>query len=240
LNIFKNHTMNLQDVLDRLHALADHEKIALKERKFGITAKHSLGVYHKDLKDLAKQIGRDNALAIALFDTGIYEARILCSKIYDPQCITAQQMDQWAATFENWEICDSFCMGFFAQSPHALAKAFEWSAHDAEFIKRAGFVIMAAYGFADKLAGNEVFTQFFTAIEREANDDRLYVKKAVNWALRNVGKRNVDLQKMAIRTAHHLLAVDSPSAKWIATNALGELNNRDANVLDYPRKIYRR
>jgi 3-methyladenine DNA glycosylase AlkD len=231
--------MNLQDVLDRLHALADHEKIALKERKFGITAKNSLGVYHKDLKDLAKQIGRNNALAIALFDTGIYEARILCSKIYDPQCITALQMDQWAATFETWEVCDSFCMGFFAQSPHALAKAFEWSAHDAEFVKRAGFVIMAAYGFADKLAGNEVFTQFLPVIQREANDDRLYVKKALNWALRNVGKRNIDLNALAIATAQRIRAMDCKSARWIANDAINELARSDAKILHYPRLVYK-
>ncbi|NOT12731.1 MAG: DNA alkylation repair protein [Methylococcaceae bacterium] len=231
--------MTLQQVISHLHALADPEKIAIKERKFGIKAKNALGIYKKDLKGLAKKMGCDNKLAIELFDTGIYEARILCSKIYDPQSITEAQMDQWAMTFENWEICDSFCMGVFAKSKHGLAKAFEWSENEQEFIKRAGFVIMAAYGFADKTAGNEVFESFFPVIEREVNDERIYVKKAINWALRNIGKRNVDLNKLAIVVAKRILANDSKSAKWIAGNAIAELEKPEVTMLDYPRHIYR-
>ncbi len=232
--------MDVQQVIQRLHALADPEKISSKERKFGIKAQNSLGIYQQDLKLLAKEIGRDNHLALALFETGIYEARILCSKIYDPACISAPQMNQWANTFENWEICDSFCMGVFAKSKYALAKAVEWSGHEHEFIKRAGFVIMAAYGFANKTAGNDVFEAFFPIIEREATDDRSYVKKAVNWALRNVGKRNVDLRNGAIVLAKRLLALESKPAKWVAGNALNELESPGVNILDYPRSIYRR
>ncbi len=231
--------MNAKQVLRQLRTLADPEKIEIKERKFGIHAKNSLGIYHKELKALAKEIGRDNKLAIELFDTGIYEARILCSKIYDPECISEAQMDQWVAGFENWEICDSFCMGFFAKSNHALSKAHEWSEAEGEFVKRAGFVIMAAYGFADKKADNKVFEQFLRPIEREAHDDRIYVKKAVNWALRNIGKRNADLQIKAIKAAKRILATNSKSAKWIAKNALTELEMPGVNILDYPRHIYR-
>lgn len=231
--------MHLETAVNHLRALASPEKVKLKEKKFGIVAKNSLGVYHKDLKELAKEIGSDNRLAIELFDTGIYEARILCSKIYNPACITPEQMDHWASTFETWEICDSFCMGFFAKSQHALPKAFEWSAHQDEFVKRAGFVIMAAYGFANKLAGNEVFMQFFPLIKREAHDERIYVKKAVNWALRNVGKRNIDLNIQAIGTAQGLLAMKFPSARWIAKDALNELARPDAKILNYPRSQYK-
>ena len=198
-----------------------------------------MGVYHKDLKALAKDIGQDNKLALELYETGIYEARILCSKVYDPKYISEKQMDKWVKNFENWEICDSFCMGFFVKSNHALSKANEWSKAESEFVKRAGFVIMAAYGFADKKAGNPVFEQFFDPIEREAADGRLYVKKAVNWALRNIGKRNSDLRGKAIEVANRILAIDSSSAKWIAKNALSELNKSDVNILDYPRGIYR-
>ncbi len=231
--------MNCQQVVDRLETLANPDKIALKERKFGIHATNSLGVYHKDLKVLAKEIGRNNNLALELYDTGIYEARILCSKVYDPACISEQQMNTWAADFENWEICDSFCMGFFAASQHALPKALEWSAAEPEFVKRAGFAIMAAYGFAHKKATNEVFEQFFAPIEREANDDRQYVKKAVNWALRNIGKRNVDLHRQATATADRIFSQGTKSAKWIARDALRELNKPDPKMLDYPRSIYR-
>ncbi len=231
--------MNLQQVIKKLEALGNPEKIELKKKKFGITANNSLGIYHKDLKVLAKEIGQDDKLALALYDTGIYEARLLCSKIYDPDSISEKQMDRWAGDFENWEICDSFCMGIFTRSSYALSKASEWSAADAEFVKRAGFVIMAAYGFADKKADNDVFEKFFIPIEREINDDRIYVKKAVNWALRNIGKRNIDLQKKAIEVANRILLNDSRSAKWIANNALRELTKTDANVLDYPRYLYR-
>lgn len=231
--------MNLQQVLRQLKVLANPSKIEFKERKYGITAKNSLGIYHKDLKVLAKDIGKDNKLAIDLYDTGIYEAQILCSKIYEPEHISEEQMDRWVANFENWEICDSFCMGFFARSNYALSKAKEWSEAESEFVKRAGFVTMAAYGFADKKSGNDVFEQFFLPIEREADDGRLYVKKAINWALRNVGKRNVDLQKKAIEVAGRILSRDSKSAKWIARNAISELKKSDVNILDYPRSIYR-
>lgn len=230
--------MNMQKVLRQLKILADPDKISIKERKFGIHANNSLGIYHKELKALAKEIGQDNKLAVELFDTGIYEARILCSKIYDPECISEEQMDKWVAGFENWEICDSFCMGFFAKSKHALSKAYEWSEAESEFVKRAGFVIMAAYGFADKKADNKVFEQFLQPIEREAGDDRIYVKKAINWALRNIGKRNIDLQTRAIKAANHILATKSKSAKWIAKNALRELEKPGLNILDYPRHIY--
>lgn len=231
--------MTLQQVLKRLKALSDPKKIEIKESKFGIKTENSLGIYHKELKILAKEIGQDNKLAIELYDTGIYEARILCSKIYDPACISEKQMDRWVSHFDNWEICDSFCMGFFAKSSHALSKAQQWSEAESEFVKRAGFVIMAAYGFAEKEAGNDVFERFLPPIEREAEDDRLYVKKALNWALRNIGKRNVDLQRKAIKVANRILAIDSKSAKWIARNALSELNKPSVKMLDYPRSIYR-
>lgn len=231
--------MILQQVLERLEALSDPKKIEIKEKKFGIKADNSLGIYQKELKNLAKEIGQNNKLATELFDTGIYEAKILCSKIYDPACISEKQMDLWASHFDNWEICDSFCMGFFAKSNHALAKASEWSGAESEFVKRAGFVIMAAYGFSEKEIGNEVFEGFFVPIEREVEDDRIYVKKAVNWALRNIGKRNIDLQRKSIIVANRILATDSKSAKWIARNALSELSKPDVNILDYPRYIYR-
>ena len=231
--------MHLDEVIERLRLLADPEKILLKQKKFGIHVENSLGVYHKDLKLLAKEIGSDNDLALALFETGIYEARLLCSKIYRPACLTEELMDEWVVTFESWEICDSFCMGFFAKSEHARKKAFEWSEDEREFVKRAGFVIMAAYGFADKKSGNEIFAQFFAPIEREAGDERLMVRKAVNWALRSIGKRNVDLHRQALEVASRILSMDSKSAKWIAKNAISELEKPDVNILDYPRALYR-
>lgn len=219
--------------------MADPEKVRTKQIKFGITANHALGVYQKDLHALAKTIGRNNDLAVALFDSGIYEARLLCSKIYDPAALTERLMEEWVVTFENWEICDSFCMGFFAKSEHAQSKAFQWSESPAKFVKRASFTLMAAYGFADKQAGNEIFQQFLCVIEREATDERLYVKKAVNWALRNIGKRNIDLRTSAIAMANRILQLDHKSAQWVARNALQELQNPRTKMRDYPRGTYR-
>lgn len=163
----------------------------------------------------------------------------MCSKVFKPADITEDLMEMWASTFENWEICVSFCMGLFAKSTFARKKTLEWTLRDSEFEKRAGFVIVAAYCMADKNADNDVFKQFLPLIEREATDDRLYVKKAVNWALRNIGKRNCDLNIEAIIVAKRLLALESKSAKWIGSNALSELGKPTVNVLDYPRSIYR-
>ena len=231
--------MTLQEIIEELHQIADLEKVLFKQEKFGVIANNSIGVYHKDLKILAKKIGTDNELAIKLFDTNIYECRLLCSKMFNPKEVTEELMEKWMRTFENWEICDSFCMGLFKYSDLAIPKIQEWTLREAEFEKRAGFVVMAAYGFAYKKDGNEVFESFFPIIKREANDNRIYVKKAVNWALRNIGKRNQDLKNRAIEVANEILEMDTPSARWIAKDALRELQGEKLNVLDYPRSIYR-
>jgi len=148
-------------------------------------------------------------------------------------------MEKWVKTFENWEICDSFCMALFSKSEFALAKIVEWTKREAEFQKRAGFAIMASYCMADKISGNELFEQFFSIIKREAYDERLYVKKAVNWSLRNIGKRNVDLNRKAIEVAYEILEFEGKSAKWIAKNALNELEKENIRMSDYPRAEYR-
>ncbi|SEC41909.1 3-methyladenine DNA glycosylase AlkD [Tenacibaculum sp. MAR_2009_124] len=231
--------MTYEEIIERLYELQDEDKVAFKKQKFGVIANNSLGIYHKDLKELAKEIGQNNMLAIKLFDSGIYEARLLCSKIFRPKNLTEDLMEKWVKTFENWEICDSFCMGVFAKSELALAKILEWTQRKPEFEKRAGFTIMAAYCMADKKSDNELFEQFFPILKREANDERLYVKKAVNWALRNIGKRNVDLNKRAIEVAEDILEFESSSAKWIAKNALTELQKKTKRMSDYPRAIYR-
>lgn len=231
--------MNVKEVIQKLERLADTNKIDLKEKKFGIISNNSLGIYHKDLKELAKKIGQNNQLALDLFDSGIYEAKILCSKIYNPNDISEELMEKWVKTFENWEICDSFCMGFFVKSKYALLKLEEWSKSEKEFIKRASFTIMASYGFANKNDSNKIFERFLEIIEREVNDDRIYVKKAVNWALRNIGKRNTDLNKKAVLSANRILQNQNKAAQWIAKNALKELEQKNPKILDYPREFYR-
>lgn len=232
--------MTYEEIIEELYALENQEKVIFKERKFGIVSHNSLGIYHKDLKEIAKKIGKNSQLGIQLFDSGIYEARILCSKIYDPKYVTENLMEKWVRTFENWEVCDSFCMAVFAKSDFALSKILEWSEREEEFQKRAAFATMAAYCMADKTSGNELFQQFLPIIKKAATDERLYVKKAVNWALRNIGKRNVDLRTEAIKIAKSLLKIENKAATWVAKNALLELQKEGVRTLDYPRIIYRK
>ena len=231
--------MTYKEVLECLYDLKDPEKVIFKEKKFGIKSNNSLGIYHKELKIIAKEIGHDNELALQLFDSGIYEGRLLCSKMFKPKDVTESLMEKWVKTFENWEICDSFSMGLFSKCKFALPKILVWTEREAEFEKRAGFATMAAYCMADKKSGNEIFEQFFPLIKRASNDERLYVKKAVNWALRNIGKRNIDLHEKAIDLAHEILNLESRSAKWIAKNALSELQKGKLRMSDYPRGRYR-
>lgn len=232
--------MTYDEVMDRLHQLADPEKVEFKKKKFGVVANNSIGVYHKDLKELAKEIGADHELALQLFDSGLYEGRLLCSKLFRPKHLTEDLMEKWTATFENWEICDSFSMGIYAKSSFAIRKAIEWSEREAEFEKRAAFAIMAAYCMADKKADNAVLESFFPILIREAKDERIYVKKAVNWALRNIGKRNIDLHRRASEVAREILNLDDKTASWIAKDALREFEKKGLNVMGYPRSIYER
>lgn len=232
--------MTYDEVMDRLQQLADPEKVAFKKKKFGVVAHNSIGVYHKDLKELAKEIGADHELALRLFDSGLYEGRLLCSKLFRPKHLTEELMEKWTATFENWEICDSFCMAIYARSRFAVQKAIEWTEREPEFEKRSGFVIMAAYCMADKKADNAIFESFFPIIIREAKDERIYVKKAVNWALRGIGKRNIDLHRRATEVAQEILKLEDKTASWIAKDALREFEKKGLNVMGYPRSIYER
>ena len=232
--------MPVDQIITQLHALADPEKITFKEKKFGVSTHNALGIYMKDLKELAKELPKEAELAQALFDTGIYEARLLCSKIFPPKELTTDLMEKWVAVFDNWEICDSFCMTVFARSVYAVEKIMEWSQREPEFEKRAAFATLAAYCMADKKATNDVFEPFFSILVRESTDDRNFVKKAVNWALRNMGKRNPDLRQQAIKCAYQILELDTKAARWIAKDALKELEKENLRMSDYPRNIYRK
>ncbi len=232
--------MQLNEILNKLKLISNPEIMEFKAKKFGIISENSWGVYQKDLSILAKKIGKNTELGIQLYDTGIYDAQLLCAKICKSKEITEELMDKWSKHFDTWEICNSFCMQLFKFHPLAVEKAIAWSKHKNEFEKRAGFVLMATYGFADKKAPNEVFEKFFPIIVSNANDDRIYVKKAVNWALRQIGKRNIDLHQKAIKTATEILKQNSKSAQWIAKDALRELQGKKVNILDYPREIYRK
>lgn len=230
--------MELQVILNELYALADPAIVEKKAKKWAVKTSESLGIHHRELKVIAKRIGTDNDLAVQLIETGIYEARLLASKILDPAFVTSKMMDDWVMFFDNWEICDSFSMAVFATTEFALQKIEDWSTRDEEYVKRAAFAIMAAYTMADKKAENKVFTDLFPIIKSAANDNRVYVKKAVNWALRSIGKRNVDLRLEAISLSKELLDMDTPSATWIARDALKELESDSVRISNYPRAVY--
>ncbi len=235
--------MTFDEIISELNYLSNRDKVEFKKAKFGIEANNSLGVYHKDFKEIAKKCGKkskeNDLLALQLFDSGIYEARLLCSKIFNPKSITEELAERWVRTFENWEICDSFCMSFMGASSIAYDKIIEWTKRKEEFQKRAGFSLMVGYCFANKKEENNKIEQFIPIIERSVQDNRVYVKKAINWALRSIGKRNKDLHRKAIESANRILLNPSKSAQWIAKNALKELEAKKINILDYPRTIYR-
>lgn len=235
--------MTFEEVIAELKRLSNKDKIDFKKAKFGVKANNSLGVYHKDLKEIAKKCGKkskeNDLLALELFDSGIYEARLLCSKLFTPKNITEKLAEKWVTSFENWEICDSFCMSFMGASPIAYQKITEWTEREEEFQKRAGFTLMVGYCFANKNEENNKIEQFIPIIERSVDDNRIYVKKAANWALRSIGKRNKDLHQKAIESANRILLNESKSAQWIAKDALRELKAEKINILDYPRSIYR-
>ncbi len=232
--------MQIDQILKELKSLSNPEIKAYKSKKYGIDCENSLGIYQKEISFLAKKVGKNTQLGIELFDTNIYEAQLLCAKICKPKEVSGELMDKWVTFFNTWEICDSFCMQLFKFHPLAIEKSIGWSKRKKEYEKRAGFVLMATYGFADKGAPNEVFEQFFPFLIQHAKDDRLYVKKAINWALRQIGKRNIDLHKKAISTAKEILEQQTKSALWIANDALRELQGEKVNILDYPRNIYRK
>ena len=211
-------------ILRQLKALGNAEHRAGMKR-FGIENSKALGIKVPELRKLAKTIKTNHALALELWQTGIHEARILATFIADPTQVTPELMDGWTNEFNSWDVCDQACGNLFDRTPFVLKKIKEYSRSEREFVKRAGFVLMAYCAVHNKTAEDKVFLSFLPIIEREARDDRNFVKKAVNWALRQIGKRNATLLKAAIHTAEKIALQDSKTAKWITKDALRELVN---------------
>ena len=214
--------MTYQHILRTLKSHYKPENIEGMAR-FGIVTKKAYGVPAPALRKLAREIGKDHALAQRLWSSGIHDARVLAALIDDPAEVTEEQMESWAADFDNWGVCDACCGNLFDKTGFAYRKAVEWSRRDEEFVKRAGFALMACLVVHDKKADDRQFERFLPIIEREATDDRNFVKKAVNWALRQIGKRNLRLNRKAIERAERIRALDSRAARWIAADALREL-----------------
>ncbi len=182
-----------------------------------------LGVSVPTLRHLGKKIGRDHTLALALWDSGIADAQILAGLLADPAQFSSREMDHWAKTMQSWDTCDQACNNAFATSPLAWRKVAAWAARRDEFVRRAAFALLASLAVHDKAARDETFISTLPLIEAAATDERNFVKKAVNWALRNIGKRNPALNARAIACAQRLRAIDSRAARWVAADALREL-----------------
>lgn len=209
-------------IVARLRELSSPENVEGMAR-FGISARNTLGVAVPELRRLAKQIGVDHSLALKLWDTEIHEARLLAALIDDAALVTEAQMEKWAADFDSWDISDGVCSNLFDRTEFAVRKAKEWTKREEEFVKRAGFVLMAAMAVHDKNAEDSIFISFLRIIKRESVDERNFVRKAVNWALRQIGKRDFVLNKAAIETAGEIKKNASKTARWIASDALREL-----------------
>jgi len=211
-------------VLLKLKAQAD-PKVRAAMVRFGVHVKKAHGISTPVLHKLAREIGTDHRLAQQLWASGIHEARILAGMVDDPTEVTPQQMERWARDFNAWDAVDGSCCHLFVFAAPAWRKALEWSRRKPEYVKRAGFALMAYLAVHDKQAPDAKFERLLLIIQRQATDERNFVKKAVNWALRQIGKRNWRLNRLAIRAAKQIRGMDSSAARWVAADALRELTS---------------
>lgn len=215
--------MDIDTILKTLKELSNPHNVEGMTR-YGINPENNLGVSVGTLRNLAKTIGHDHTLALSLWDTGIRDARMLAAYIDIPHLVTEEQMEKWVSDFNSWDVCDNCCGHLFDKTKYAYQKAMEWSTRKEEFVKRAGFSLMAWLAVHDKHQNDDVFEQFFPAIIRESSDDRNYVKKAVSWALRQIGKRNQDLHTKVIQIARNLLNNNNKTSQWIGSQVIKKLS----------------
>jgi len=191
--------------------------------RYGMTVEKRWGVSIPDLRKLARDTGKNHHLAIGLWNTEVVEARILAGMIDDPAKLTEAQMEAWVTGIDSWDVCDQVCMNLFVKSPLAWKKVRDWSIREEEFVKRAAFSLIACLCVHDKKAGDEEFSCILPIVKKCSTDERNFVKRAINWALRNIGKKNLALNREAIATARQILQIDSKTARWIALDAIREL-----------------
>lgn len=217
--------MTSDEVLQILRSQADATNV-LGMARFGISTHNALGIGIPSLRWLAKQTSPDHALALELWESGVREARILAAYVDRAPWVTREQMDGWVGEFDSWDVCDQVCGNLFDRTPFAWEKASEWSEREQEFVRRAGFVLMASLAVHDKRAPDEAFLGFLPLIEQGAGDERNFVKKAVNWALRQIGKRNPALHASAMAVARQLAQSRDPVSRWVGKDALRELERK--------------
>jgi 3-methyladenine DNA glycosylase AlkD len=219
----KQKLTQIDDIIPTLHSMAS-EPNRLGMGRFGINMERALGIKVTDLRKLARRIEKGHDLALQLWETGIHEARLLATMIDEPGAVTGKQMEIWAADFDSWDMVDQACNNLFRKTSLAHSKTTLWAARDEEFVKRAGFAMMAVLAIHDRKSGNTVFRKYLGLVEKESSDGRNFVKKAVNWALRQIGKRNTELWRNAMDTVKRIEALDTPASRWIAADAKRELS----------------
>lgn len=216
--------MNLEKIIAELKELKDPQYVKRLDY-FGVNAIEALGLRTPQIKSIAKKYKKDHELALELWKNPIHEAKLLSVFIDDPKKVVEQQMDQMVQDFYSWDLVDQACINLFAKHNLAFQKVFEWTARESEFQKRTGFSLIAVLAVHSKQTSDNDFIPFFKLIEDHATDDRNFVKKSVNWALRGLGKRSQALHPMAIECAHRILKINDKTANWIASDALRELND---------------
>ncbi|MHC1709273.1 MAG: DNA alkylation repair protein [Methanomassiliicoccales archaeon] len=216
--------MKADEVLARLESISDRTRLEGMSR-YGISVDDALGVSMPEMRSLAKSLGRDHVLAMDLWRSGVHEARIMTSLLADPRLLTEEQMEEMVGDLGSWDVCDQCCSNLFSRTPMGMRKALEWSGRAEEFQKRAGFATMAALAVHGKKLGDGDMMILLEAVVRESHDDRNYVRKAVNWALRQIGKRNLHLNGMAMEAAEKISSKGDRASRWIASDALRELRS---------------
>jgi 3-methyladenine DNA glycosylase AlkD len=214
-------------VQDALTWLKRHSTKRMRDgmARYGLPSEHALGVSIADVKRLGARLGRNHELAVGLWKTGVYEARLVTSFVDDPARVTSAQMDRWCRDFDNWGICDTVSFHLFDRTPHAWSKVAKWADRREEFVKRAAFALLASLALHDKAAGDAPFLDSLRLIEHAASDERNFVKKGVSWALRAVGRRNPALNAAALEVARRLAASPEAAPRWVGKDAVRELTS---------------
>ena len=215
--------MDCNAVMKKLKSMSNPEKVKSMEWYGNKSKDIKYGVWTPDLRKLSKEIGRNHVLALELWKTGVHDAKVLATMTASPQQLTEDQMENWVKNIDSWGLCDHACGNLFDKTPFAYRKAAEWTSREREYEKRAGFALIAYLAVHDKTAADSRFIRFLGIIKKESHDERNFVKKAVNWALREIGKRNHSLNKAAIQTAKEIR--QSGKGKWIAADAIRELQS---------------
>jgi len=216
--------VSVEEVIKKLKAKARPDQVEGMAR-YGMAAEQRLGVSVPDMRKIAREVGKDHELALGLWATGIPEARIVAAIVDRPEELTEEQMEEWVAGMNSWDVCDQVCMNLFKKSPLAWKKIVDWTEREEEFVRRAAYALIACLAWHDKGAADEEFIRLFPVIKRGATDERNYVKKAVSWALRNIGKRNRDLNRAVLELAEEIGRMDSKAARWIASDVIKELKS---------------